>query len=138
MVKRDVRQMNTFRYADCFCVLLKQLGLLDFPRHLKCPSGVGDSLEATTAARFVDDLTLRLPFAPLPWRLDLDDRAVDQRPLETWVLRVFGEDALEHALPGPAPKAHLRRHAFAEMGRPVISGRAGAQAPKHGLKKQPA
>ena len=68
MIKCDDRQMNAFRYADCFCVLLNQPGLLDFSRHLKCSSGVGDSLEATTAARFVDDLTLRLPFAPLPWR----------------------------------------------------------------------
>ena len=50
MVKCDVRRMNTFRCANCFCVLLDQLGRLDFPRHLKCPSGVGDSLETATLA----------------------------------------------------------------------------------------
>ena len=65
MVKYDVRKMNTSRYVDRFHVLLKQLGLLDLPRHLKRPSGVGDSIEATAAAIDAAAFRLALDSAPL-------------------------------------------------------------------------
>ena len=65
MIKCDDRQMNAFRYADCFCVLLNQPGLLDFSRHLKCSSGVGDSLETTAFAINSAAFRLVLDSAPL-------------------------------------------------------------------------